>query len=266
MAKRLQKPKDPYDPLWVEYARQNPGLRRSLSAADAGEGGDDDDVSSIDLSEFVPETFKKEDGSYDTAGFRGRFDELLSQSQQQAEIESGLPKSADELEWGLPEGWDLPDGIDADLLKTVGEDGEEVEFDPAGMIKADDPDVKSLQSVVHKIATREMSPQDAMKAMAGMLVTREVSALKEGIEAFNEQRKALGEDGGKARLATIERELSSRMDKKYVDAVMNDLTSARAVFAVETLIKKSGQPPAGNPGAKPDTSGMSNVDLIQAGL
>lgn len=174
MAKRLQKPNDPYDPAWVEYARQNPGLRRSLSAADAADDDIDDDAggSGFDLGSFVPENFKGEDGSFDTAGFRASYDDLVTFKSQADEAKSALPQSPEEYEATLPEDFQLLEGFDPKSMAHVDDDGNEVEFDPASMIDKDDPDMKLLQGILHEAG----ASKDVMAKLMGVVVNREAGA------------------------------------------------------------------------------------------
>ena len=272
MTTRLQRPTDPYDPLWTAYAAQNPGLRRSLSAADPedpadpADPGNDSGTGAIDLGAFVPESFKGEDGAYDTAGFRARFDELTAAQQQAEERKASLPKSPDEYAWALPEGFTPPEGLDLSALATKNEKGEDVPFDPASMLNADDPDVKALQAVMHGIAQGEASPQEAMQKMAAIMVGREMRQTKDLMAAAAEEAKALGADGGKARIETIKRSVSALVPAEQATALLDGLTTANAVRAVEALIKKSAIPPNAQGGTAPDFSSMSPAERVREGL
>jgi len=264
MANQLQKPNDPYSPLWVEYARQNPGLRRSLSAGDVDDPGSNE--GGIDLSTFVPDTFKGEDGAYDTAGFRSKFDQLFAADAQRAEAAEGLPKTPEEYIFALSEDHQFPEGFDPAKLATTDADGNAVEFDPAKMIAADDPDVKSFQNAMHALAQGEISGVEAMQKAAGIMVNRELNGIMAAEQKAAAELAVLGDDQGKSRIDTVKRELGARLPGEQANALLDNITSADALRAVEGLIKKSSIAPSNDPGLKPNMDGMTNLDLIQAGL
>ncbi|MGB1214972.1 MAG: hypothetical protein ACPG4X_16510 [Pikeienuella sp.] len=227
---------------------------------------ENENAGDIDLSTFVPDTFKGEDGAYDTTGFRTKFDEMVATSQQEAERREALPKSPDEYVFGLPEDHALPEGVDLTGMKVRDADGNEVDFDPATIIDASDPDVAVLQGLMHGIAQGEVSPQEAIQKLAGLMVNRELAGMQRSMDAAAEEKKALGPDNGKARIATLTHEISSRIPKASADALMDSLSTADAVRAVEALIKTAAVKPNANPNNAPDYSNMTPRQRISAGL
>ena len=79
---------------------------------------EDGNDQTLDLGSFVPESFKGEDGSYDTTKFRAQFDELSSFKSQEDERRAALPKEASAYAWALPEGHAFPEGFDVEAMKT----------------------------------------------------------------------------------------------------------------------------------------------------
>lgn len=262
MDNRLQRPTDPYDPAWVEFRRQNPGLRLSLSAADPGDGGDGGEA--FDWDAFLPDQFKGEDGKHDTEAFRNSYDDLVTFKSQSDEARAALPTEASGYEFALPEDYQMPEGFDPKSLAHKDDDGNEIEFDPASMIKQDDPDIPLLQDLMHRIGQGEVSPVDAMKSIAGIVASRELRAVMSGQEEAAEHIKALGPEG-KARIATMTRTLNARLKPEQAEAVLDGITSADGLRGLEALVKKSGSdvPPA--PSGK-DLDDMSNDELIAEGM
>lgn len=214
-----------------------------------------------DLGAFVPETFKGEDGTFDTAGFRTRFDELAAFKAEQDDLLTGLPESPDGYVFSLPEEHALPEGFDPVTMKTKDENGNDVEFNPAAMIDPKDPDVGLVQQMLHEIK----APPAVMKKIAGIMVNREIRSIMEAQKAAGEQMKALGPDA-QSRIDTVKREVAARVPPAQAAALMDSLTSADAVRAVTALISKSKAPPAAAATGGPDYSNMTPQQKILAGL
>lgn len=263
MLERLKRPTDPYDPAWVDYRAQNPGLRLSLSAADpgedGGEGGDD-----IDLGAFVPESFKGEDGQWDTEGFRASYDELLAEKTQRDERIADLPEKPEDYAFALPEDFQLPEGFDAEAFKTKDADGNDVEFDPASMIDSEDPDIPLAQALFHKIDRGEITGSEAMSQLASIMFGREIRGMQALQAQAAEQRKALGPNAD-ARISTVERALKANLKPELAKAVLDGVTSADALRGLESIIHKSATstPPA--PGGK-NLADMSIDERLAHGL
>lgn len=259
MSERLKRPTDPYDPAWVEYAKQNPGLRRSLSAADP-DADPDPAPSPVDFSTFVPDTFKGEDGTYDVAKFRSSYDELAAFKGQEDDRKSQLPKEAGEYAFALPEDHAWPEGFDPTKFTTKDEQGNEVQFDVSKLIDAEDPDIPLLQSVLHEIG----APKEAMGKIASIVANREMRAYMQAMETAEAEKKALGPQAD-ARIKTVEHALKAKMPAEQASAIIDNITSADTLRGIEALLKGSTSSPSPAP-QKKDFSEMSRVDRIAAGL
>lgn len=260
MAERLKRPIDPYDPAWVEYARQNPGLRRSLSAADPTDGGDGGDGAVVDYTGVLPDNFKGEDGKWDTEGFRANYDELASFKAQADERVAALPKEASGYVFAIPEGHVLPEGFNPESLKTKDENGNDIEFDINSMIDAKDPDLPLLQEAMLKHG----ADPALMGDLASILANRELRSVLDGMKVAEEETAKLGPNAN-SRFATVKRTLDARLEPQQVTAVMDSITSADALRGIETLLKKGGGPVPPSNGEK-DWSEMSPRDRLVAGL
>lgn len=251
MAQLLKRPTDPYDPSWVEYAKQNPGLRRSLSAAD---GADDFDTS------FIPESFKQEDGTFDTASFRTSYDEAVTFKTQADEATALLPKDADGYVFALGEDFKLPEGFTLPQVPNPDVDGEMMDFDIKTLLDADDPDIKAAQSLLHEFGAKgELSGK-----LAELMVGRDLRQMQEANTTAAAERAALGPTH-QARIDTLKNAVEAVATKEEATAIMDSLTSADAVRAMEKIIGNSKKPVIPGGGNKPDMDNMSNMELLELG-
>lgn len=219
----------------------------------------DDAPAGVDPSTFVPETFKGEDGAFDTAKFRESYDELASFKSTQEEAKAALPKEPGEYAFALGEDHVWPEGFDPEKMKTTDEDGNEVAFDPSKLFDADDPDIPLVQSVLHELG----APKEAMGKIASIMANREMRNIMQAAGAAESEKKALGPDA-QARIDTVTRTLNARMDADQAKAVLDGVTSADALRGLERLIKDSNIAPS--PGdVKPDFTSMSPIDRVIAG-
>jgi len=223
---------------------------------------EDGNDQTIDLASFVPESFKGEDGSYDTTKFRAQFDELLSFKSQADERVAALPKEASAYVWALPEGHAFPEGFDVEAMKTKDEQGNEVAFDAAKMLDQTDPDVAEIQGILLKAG---VDPA-LMGQLASVWVNRDLRGVMDAQKTVANEMAALGNEAqAKSRIDTVNRALSARMPKAQSDAVLNSLTSADAVRGIEALLKSTTATTATAP-QKVDTSNMKPEDKILLGL
>ncbi len=218
----------------------------------------------VDLGAFVPDDFMGEDGAYDTAGFRARYDEMVSAAAQAAEARGALPEDAGGYEFALPDDFQLPEGFDADALKHTDDHGNEIAFDAASMIDANDPDIPVAQGIMHQIAQGEISPMDGFKKVAGLMVGRELRGVMEAQKAAGEEMKALGPDG-KTRISNVVRSLNTRLPEAQAKALADSITSADALRGFETLVKKAGATVPQAPGGK-SAADMTIDERLAAGL
>jgi len=211
---------------------------------------------------FIPDTFKGEDGAYDTAKFRSEFDALSAFKSQEDERLSGLPKDAKEYAWALPEGHAFPEGFDPEKMKTKDEAGNEVAFDPMSMLDAADPDIAAVQAALFDVK----APPALMAKLASIMVNPELRGTMEAEKfAGVEKAKLWNAVKAQARINTVTHALKARLPAEQASAVADSLVSADAVRGVEALLKATGSttPPA--PGVT-DTSKMSADEKIAYGL
>jgi hypothetical protein len=278
MANRLQQPVNPYDPAWVEYRRQNPGLRLSLSAADpsdtgGGDGGDggNDGALQADYS-FIPDTFKKDDGTYDTEGFATQYNDLSAFKSQHDERIAGLPQKAEDYVFQVGEGFQFPEGFDATEFQqpVLGEDGNPVmvdgkikmrDFEVSDMIDAKDPDLPLLQAALHK----HQVPQELMVELAGILAGRELRGMIEESKIAKQEKEALGPNA-QNRIDLVNRSLAAKFGKDKAKAVADTITSADALRVWEDILKPGSAPVSPAPGNGADLDNMSSGELIALGM
>lgn len=224
---------------------------------------DTDDITedTIDLGAFVPETFKGEDGKFDTEGFRAKYDELTASAAEREEAKASLPKEPGEYGFALADDHVWPEGFDPSKMKTTDDDGNEVEFDPSKLFDADDPDIPLVQGLLHELG----APASAMSKIAGIMANREIRQIANAEAAVAEEKKALGPDA-QARIDTVTRTLNARMEAPMAKAVLDSLTSADALRGIEKLIKSSNIPPQSQPGTKPDFTELSPAERVLAGI
>lgn len=231
-----------------------------------------DDDQTTDLSEFVPDNFKGDDGAYDTAGFRSSFDELATFKAQSDEATAALPENADGYALTIPEDHVLPEGFDPAILRQqilnedgtpkMGEDGkpEMKEFDINEMISADDPDLPLLQAALHKHGANPALMGD----LASILANQKIREVMGQADTLKEEKAALGPNG-QSRIDTVTRAVAAMVPAGEAAALMNGVTSADALKGMEKLLQKSKAPPAAAPNAI-DNASASIDERIDAGL
>lgn len=217
-----------------------------------------------DLAEFVPESYKSEDGAWDVARFRADYDDLTAFKAQAEEGRASLPEKPEDFEFGLPEGFELPEGFDAEGLAHVDADGNQVEFDPASLIDSDDPDIPQIKALMHRIAHGETDPQSALKEIAGLVVNRELRGVMDAQKAAAEERKALGPDA-QSRISSLSRALKAKLPEAQATAVLDSISSAAALRGLEHLLNAAGKTTAPAPQGK-SLSEMSPMERLMAGL
>lgn len=212
-----------------------------------------------DLSEFIPEQFKKDDG-FDLASFRQTYDDLSAFKAAEDDRMAALPKEAAEYEFFLPEDHAFPEGFNPELLATTDEEGNRLEFDASKMLDANDPDIPAVQEILKELG----APKEAMGKIASIMVNREIRQTMKAMEQAGEEKKSLGPDADN-RINTVTRTLNARLPKEQATAIADSITSADALRGLEALMKKIGATTPAAPG-KPDYSEMSVDDRILAGL
>lgn len=219
-----------------------------------------EDEIDIDLSTFVPEGYKGEDGTFDTAKFRADFDDLSAFKGQEDDRLAQLPTEAAGYAFSIAEDHALPEGFDPKTLATKDADGNDVEFDVASMIDADDPDIPLIQEAL----LEAKAPAGLMEKIAGIFVNREIRQTMNAATTRDDEKKALGPSAD-ARIATVTRALEARMPKEQVKAVLDGVTSADSLRGLEQLLKGASKPVSKAP-AQIDMTEMSPRERIAAGL
>ena len=266
MAHLLNKPTNPYDPAWVEYRRQNPGLRLSLSA------GSEDDGDDIDLS-FIPEAYKGEDSKYDIAKFTTDYEGLVAFKSQADERAEAMPKDPSEYAFSFSDEFQFPEGFDpeAHRIPVVDDKGEPVlddkgepttrAFTAADMIDANDPDMPLLQAALHEAG----ADKALMGKIGEILAGREIRGLLAADKTAEDEKKALGPDST-ARINTVMHSINAMLPPAEAKAIADSITSADTLRGLEKVLKASKTPPPANKSTKIDNSTASIDERIMAGL
>lgn len=228
---------------------------------DEGAGG----AGAVDLAAFVPESFKGEDGNWDTAGFRQQFDDLAADKAARDERLASLPESPDDYAFSIGEDHVFPEGFDPKAFGGKDGQGNEVEFDPAKMIQGDDPDVKSVKELMHALDKGEVTGADAAKTLAGVMVNREIRQMMEAAGQREEQIRALGPDA-RSRIDTVTRSLKSRLPGEQASALSGEIVSADGLRAVEGLLRLMPKPTQSDTNTGVDNSQMNPMERVMSGL
>lgn len=222
--------------------------------------GEDITTETVDLSTFVPESFKGEDGAYDTAKFRTSYDELAAFKGQEDDRKATLPKEPGEYAFALPEDHAWPEGFDPTKFVTKDEQGNEVQFDVSKLIDTEDPDIPLLQSVLHEIG----APKEAMGKIASIVANREMRAMLQAMEVAEGEKKALGPQAD-ARIKTVDHALKAKMPAEQAKALLDGITTADALRGFEALLKGTASPTPPAP-QQIDNATASIDDRIMAGI
>lgn len=217
-------------------------------------------MADVDLSTFIPETFKGETGEYDTGKFRAEFDELSGFKASETERLAAMPKEATGYAWALPEDHAYPEGLDVAKFAGKDADGNEIAFDPSKVLAADDPDVPLLQAALLEAG----APPQLMSKLASIMMNRELRGLTEAMATADKEKLALGPQSD-VRIKTVERSLRSSLPKEQADAIVNSITSADGLRGFEALLKKVQAPVSQAPAGKSNAE-MSIDERIAYGL
>lgn len=219
----------------------------------------DEEIQTPDLSEFIPEKFKTDEG-FDTKAFREAFDDLSAFKSAEEDRIANLPQEITDYAFSLPEDHAFPEGFDPEKMKTKDEEGNEIEFDASKMVDANDPDIPLVQAILKDLG----APKEAMGKIASIMVNRELRSVMKAMEAAGEETKALGPDAMN-RINTVTRTLNAKLPAEQATAIADGITSADALRGLEALIKKVSSTTSPAPD-KTDYSSMSVDDRILAGL
>lgn len=220
-----------------------------------------DGENNIDLSTFVPETFKGEDGTFDTAKFRTSYDELAAFKGQNDDRLSQLPKEAADYAFALPEGHEWPEGFDAAKFTTKNEKGEDVPFDFNQLFDKNDPDVSALQAIMHEAK----ADPSLLGKIVSVVANREMRGMMESLAKAETEKKALGPEVD-SRIRTVEHALKAKMPAEQAKDLLDGITTANALRGFEALLKGAAGSPTPPAPQKRDMSELPRVDRIAQGL
>lgn len=231
-----------------------------------------DEDNTPDLS-FIPDTFKGEDGAYKLDEFAAHVEGLSTFKADTEAARAALPQNADGYSWGVAEDYAFPEGFDPSAFKqpVLGDDGkakigadgqpETRDLSPADLLSADDEDLPALRELMHSHGVKP----EVMTGLAGILVGRELRQMQAAGDAAAEQKKLLGPDADN-RISVVTRSVEAQLPAAEAKAVLDSITSADALRAIEKLVGGKVRPPAPAPGNKPDLESMSAKEMIQLGL
>ncbi len=242
----------------------------------AEDGGNDQDkgagAEAPDLS-FIPETFKGEDGAYKLDEFSTHFSELSQFKTAADERAAALPTEASAYALGVSEDHQFVEGFNpADhQVPVLNEQGEPVmnadgtpqtrDMTAADMINTDDPDLPALQEAMLK----HQADPALMQEISSILVNRELRGIIEAGKAAEAETKLLGPEGPK-RLGEIKQTVEGILPEAQAKAILDGITSADGLKAMESLIQKAKIPPSTSGNTGPDLDAMTNKELIALGM
>jgi hypothetical protein len=193
-----------------------------------------------DFGAFIPEAYKGDDGTYDTAKFREDFDGHAARAGQ-------LEEELTELRGAIPEnatGYEIvaPDEIDFGEIEVP--DWFAFELD------SESPVIAEAQNWLHENNVRP----EAVPGLISMFARMKAAEAADHQAMAKEQRDALGANA-ESRIATIKRALETKLpDAAQRDALMKVAVSADAVRGLESLLKSGSQTPV--------TTADQNADLM----
>lgn len=142
--------------------------------------------------------------------------------------------------------FNAPSLDDLELPEGFNKDGFQLQ------IAEDDPDVPRLKELAHQHGL----PQDAVDGLAKLWAGREIRQMHEAGQAAVEEMKQLG-DNAQSRLQAAERAIRARLPEAQAEALLNDLTTAASIQAVEALLGRGSQPNGAQPGGRPSMADLS---------
>lgn len=222
MTTRIERPADSYSPAWPAYYAENPHLRRSVGAAgdDGADGGDDGGAGGEGGGDGGDAGAGGEGGTGGAGGGEGG------------------GEGADAVEFNVPDlkTLDLPEGFDAEKFQL--------------QLSEDDPRIGQLKQT----ASDHGLSQEAMDGLAKLWAEHEVRELHSAGQAAAEEMKQLGPNA-QSRIDSLARAVRGRFPEAEAEALLNDLTSAASVKAVERLL--GGGAHGAQPGGRPNMGEMS---------
>lgn len=183
-----------------------------------------------DLS-FIPQDFHV-DGKPDLTKFQSHYQEIIARDAQRAEAEAAAKALVPEGDYAfsLPEdlsfdGIDLPEGVKPEL-----------DLDNEGM----KPLLGDLSGLLKSIN----APADTSAKLMGLLAKHQAVQLADAIKAQKADMAALGTPAQvEARVSVISRALETRLPAEQAAALKAMTSSAKAIQALEALLKPGGISP-----------------------
>ena len=167
----------------------------------------------------LPEAFWDTDaGSVRLDDFVKSYNELSAVKRANDERAAAVPDAPDKYELGLPDDFQLPDGI-------------QFEFQTDTELAGD------FRALAHEL---KLTPQESQKLVA--LYARELLRQDQAAAAHREaERQKLGERAS-ARIEAVETMLKGHLSATQFEALGSLLTSADAIAGIEVLFQKLGGP------------------------
>lgn len=215
----------------------SPAASNTTTPAPAEESGPD--------FSWLPEQYRGESGP-DFDGFRTHYEDLQANLSALTEAQPQAPES--------PDGYDLtlPDEIDYGEITPP----EWFEFD----LDQDNPLVGELRNWMHEMKM----PAEASKGLVAMLARYEAQRASQADAMAQQEMQSLGQ-GAQARIEKVQRAVETRVrNEAQRNALLQSLTTADAVRALEELIGGSAnpKPPSSPPGS--DAEGLTGFRRLQA--
>lgn len=189
---------------------------------------------------FIPEDFRK-DGAVDADGFKAHLEDLSAAKGRLDEMLADVPEGADGYAFEIPE-------IDFEAYGLP-----KMEFE----IQADDPVMgpllKDLGGVMHQYGM----PKGAAKDLMGVLARYEATSYKAAADRMQEDLKTLGSKS-EARVAAVQRALEAKLPAELAKGLMDSVSSAAGVKALEKLLGGSGVSQTAIPPKDPVQSDLDN--------
>lgn len=193
------------------------------------------------------DSYWSDDKGIDAAKLTTDFETLTAAQTAAAERAKAVPEKIDDYEVALPEGFELPEGMDPKSIT----------------FKADDPILKEVLPAIRQFAKDNNLTKDQFKGLVGLktkLDLAEMGALK---KAAAEQRALLGTKADEVARSVVT-ELTAALGNEHANALLPMMFTAKQVQAFVKLLGlvKGGSAAKPNGGGREiyQPEGMSNDD------
>lgn len=190
------------------------------------------------MPDGLPESFwDAEAGQVKVNDLIGSYSELSKFKTETESKFAARPESADKYEVKLPEGFQMPEGV---------------EF----KVDADNPLVKAVQETVFNAG----GSQADFEKLVGAFVQDTLMETQRAQETAQKEMEALGQNA-KVRIEAIETFAKANLSEAEAGALLDSLTTKSAVEAVEKLISKAQGPQMNGAGAASSPQTVSEAEL-----